>query len=213
MNSYEQYDNPLIRRYASREMSFLFSPQFKHQTWRKLWIHLAEAEKELGLPISSEQIAELKAHETDIDFAAAEAQGKGSPPRRHGARACLWRAMPQGRRDHPSGRDLGLCRGQHGSHPDEGRPSVAAQAGAAGDRFPGAFRESMEGAAHAWVHAFSARATRDRGQARLPVDTGSAAGPGRVRRRSRKPSVSRRERARRARRRASWNCSEAITRR
>jgi adenylosuccinate lyase len=75
-NPYSQYDNPLIRRYASREMSFLFSPQFKHQTWRGLWIHLAEAERELGLPITPEQIAELKAHETDIDFAEAEKQEK-----------------------------------------------------------------------------------------------------------------------------------------
>ncbi len=75
-NPYEQYDNPLIRRYASEGMSFLFSPQFKHQTWRKLWIHLAEAERELGLPITPEQIAELKAHETDIDFAVAEKKEK-----------------------------------------------------------------------------------------------------------------------------------------
>jgi adenylosuccinate lyase len=75
-NEYSQYDNPLIRRYASQAMSFLFSPQFKHQTWRALWIHLAEAERDLGLPITSEQIAELKAHATDIDFAEAEAQEK-----------------------------------------------------------------------------------------------------------------------------------------
>jgi adenylosuccinate lyase len=73
---YSQYDNPLIRRYASKEMSFLFSPQFKHQTWRSLWIHLAEAEKDLGLPVTAEQIEELKAHATDIDFAEAEAQEK-----------------------------------------------------------------------------------------------------------------------------------------
>lgn len=73
---YSQYDNPLIRRYASKEMSFLFSPQFKHQTWRSLWIHLAEAEKDLGLPITAEQVAELKSHATDIDFAEAEAQEK-----------------------------------------------------------------------------------------------------------------------------------------
>jgi adenylosuccinate lyase len=75
-DAYAQYDNPLIRRYASRAMSFLFSPQFKHQTWRKLWIHLAEAEKDLGLPVTAEQVAELKSHETDIDFAEAEKQEK-----------------------------------------------------------------------------------------------------------------------------------------
>ncbi len=74
--SYQSYDNPLLRRYASKAMSFLFSPQFKHQTWRRLWIDLAEVEKDLGLPISAAQIAELKAHEKDIDFAAAEAREK-----------------------------------------------------------------------------------------------------------------------------------------
>ena len=44
----DQFESPLIRRYASKEMSFIFSPQFKFQTWRKLWIYLAESEKELG---------------------------------------------------------------------------------------------------------------------------------------------------------------------
>lgn len=76
MSDYQQYDNPLIRRYASKQMSFLFSPQFKHQTWRRLWIYLAEAERDLGLPISEEQIAEMKARETDIDFAVAEKREK-----------------------------------------------------------------------------------------------------------------------------------------
>jgi adenylosuccinate lyase len=74
--SYQRYDNPLLRRYASQAMSFIFSPQFKHQTWRRLWIDLAEVEKDLGLPITAAQIAELKQHEKDIDFAAAEAREK-----------------------------------------------------------------------------------------------------------------------------------------
>ncbi len=69
--SLDVYDNPLIGRYASREMSALWSPQTKHATWRKFWIALAEAERELGLDISLEQIDELKAHVDDIDFAAA----------------------------------------------------------------------------------------------------------------------------------------------
>ena len=73
---HDRYDNPLIRRYASEWMSFLFSPQFKHLTWRRLWIHLAEGEKALGLPITDEQIAEMKAHESDIDFAAAAKKEK-----------------------------------------------------------------------------------------------------------------------------------------
>ena len=56
MTDTETYDNPLIKRYASARMGFLFSPQFKFQTWRHLWILLAEAERELGLPITEEQI-------------------------------------------------------------------------------------------------------------------------------------------------------------
>ena len=66
-----RYDNPLISRYASPEMSALWSPQRKFSTWRRLWVALAEAEAELGLPISRQQIDQLKAHVDDIDFAAA----------------------------------------------------------------------------------------------------------------------------------------------
>ncbi len=66
------YDNPLITRYASRDMSRLWGPQRKFSTWRRLWVALAEAEAELGLPITPEQIDELRAHVDDIDFAAAE---------------------------------------------------------------------------------------------------------------------------------------------
>jgi len=68
---FDQYENPLISRYASAEMSQLFSPQHKHSTWRRLWVSLAEAEAELGLPISSAQIAQLQAHVDDIDFEVA----------------------------------------------------------------------------------------------------------------------------------------------
>ena len=67
-----QYDNPLIGRYASARMSELWSPQRKFSTWRRLWVALAEAEAELGLPITAGQIAQLQAHVDDIDFAAAE---------------------------------------------------------------------------------------------------------------------------------------------
>src|SRR5688572_22936166 len=69
---HDLYDNPLITRYASREMATLWGPQKKHSTWRRLWVMLAEAEAELGLPITADQIAELKAHIDDIDFDAAE---------------------------------------------------------------------------------------------------------------------------------------------
>ncbi len=64
----KQYQSPLSVRYASKEMSELFSAQYKHSTWRKLWAALAEGQKELGLPITNAQIAELNAHIEDIDF-------------------------------------------------------------------------------------------------------------------------------------------------
>lgn len=68
----EYYENPLIERYASKEMLTNFSPQKKFETWRKLWIALAEAEKELGLPITREQIDEMKSHVSDINFDDAD---------------------------------------------------------------------------------------------------------------------------------------------
>jgi adenylosuccinate lyase len=64
--------NPLTERYASREMSYLFSADFKFKTWRKLWIALAEAERELGLGITEAQLAELRAHADDINYEDAE---------------------------------------------------------------------------------------------------------------------------------------------
>lgn len=65
------YDNPLVGRYASREMSELWGSQRKFSTWRRLWVALAEAEAELGLSITPEQIAQLQAHVDDVDFVKA----------------------------------------------------------------------------------------------------------------------------------------------
>lgn len=70
------YDNPLIERYASREMCEHFGPQKKFSTWRRLWVALAEAEHELGLPVTKEQIDELKAQVDNIDFEVAVAYEK-----------------------------------------------------------------------------------------------------------------------------------------
>lgn len=70
------YENPLTSRYASREMSYIWSPRNKFSTWRRLWLALAKAEKELGLTISDEQLAELEEHLDEIDFAAAETKEK-----------------------------------------------------------------------------------------------------------------------------------------
>ncbi|MDD4688779.1 MAG: adenylosuccinate lyase [Eubacteriales bacterium] len=64
----QKYENPLSARYSSNEMQYIFSPDFKFSTWRKLWCALAEAEKELGLNITDEQIKQMKAHITDIDY-------------------------------------------------------------------------------------------------------------------------------------------------
>ncbi len=65
------YQNPLTGRYASKEMSYNWSPQRKHSTWRRLWLALAESEKELGLPITDLQLDQMRAHLDDIDFEAA----------------------------------------------------------------------------------------------------------------------------------------------
>ena len=69
---YDRYQSPLSERYASKEMQYIFSPDMKFRTWRKLWISLAETEKELGLNITDEQIEELKAHQDDINYDVAK---------------------------------------------------------------------------------------------------------------------------------------------
>ncbi len=74
--STDRYQSPLSQRYASKEMQYIFSPEMKFKTWRKLWIALAETEQELGLEITDEQIAELKAHQDDINFEVAQEREK-----------------------------------------------------------------------------------------------------------------------------------------
>ena len=73
---YDRYVSPLSERYASKEMQYIFSPEKKFRTWRKLWIALAETEKELGLPITQEQIDELKQHQDEINFEVAKEREK-----------------------------------------------------------------------------------------------------------------------------------------
>ncbi|HKM21439.1 MAG TPA: adenylosuccinate lyase [Lachnospiraceae bacterium] len=72
----DRYQSPLSERYASKEMQYIFSPDMKFRTWRKLWIALAETEKELGLNITQEQIDELRAHAEDINYDVAREQEK-----------------------------------------------------------------------------------------------------------------------------------------
>ena len=74
--STDRYDSPLSGRYASKEMQYIFSQDKKFTTWRRLWIALAEAERELGLHITEEQIAELKEHVNDINYDVAVAREK-----------------------------------------------------------------------------------------------------------------------------------------
>ena len=73
---YDRYESPLMSRYSSEEMVSLFSPQKRIDTWRHLWLELARAEQTLGLPISEEQLRELEAHLTDIDFSLAAQREK-----------------------------------------------------------------------------------------------------------------------------------------
>ena len=70
----DTYESPLSSRYADKEMKYLFSPDMKFKTWRRLWIALAESEMELGLPVTQEQVDELKAHADDINYEVAEAR-------------------------------------------------------------------------------------------------------------------------------------------
>lgn len=72
----DTYESPLNTRYASKEMKYIFSPDKKFKTWRKLWVALAEAEMELGLSVTPEQVAQLKEHLDDINYDVAEAREK-----------------------------------------------------------------------------------------------------------------------------------------
>ena len=82
MQNTDRYQSPLSERYASKEMQYIFSPDMKFRTWRKLWIALADTEKELGLSqngvlvITDEQIDELKAHAEDINYEVAKEREK-----------------------------------------------------------------------------------------------------------------------------------------
>ena len=72
----DTYQSPFNARYASAEMSRLFSPDMRYTTWRKLWVALAESEMELGLPITQAQVDALKAHIEPIDYAVVAAKEK-----------------------------------------------------------------------------------------------------------------------------------------
>ena len=104
--NHEIYQSPLSERYASKEMQYVFSPEMKFKTWRRLWIALAETEQELGLDITDEQIAELKAAKDDINYDVAKKREKEV---RHDSCLCLRTAVPEGKGDYPSGCHIMLC--------------------------------------------------------------------------------------------------------
>ena len=74
--SNDRFESPFSARYASEEMQYIFSADKKFRTWRKLWIALAETEQELGLPVTAEQISELKQFQDDINYEVAAAREK-----------------------------------------------------------------------------------------------------------------------------------------
>ena len=83
----DRYESPLPTRYASKEMTSLFSQDTRYRTWRRLWAVLARTEKELGLPITDEQVSELFAHTDDIDYELVRQREKEV---RHDVMAHVW---------------------------------------------------------------------------------------------------------------------------
>ena len=95
------YESPLSTRYASDYMLNLFSQDTRYQTWRKLWVSLARAEMQLGLPISPKQVAELETHIKDIDYECVK--------KCDGTRICIRKGCSIRSRDNTLGGDQLLC--------------------------------------------------------------------------------------------------------
>lgn len=107
------YLSPLSTRYASKQMQYLFSDDCKFRTWRKLWVALAEAEQQLGLPITDEQIAQMRENIDNIDYEVAAERERQV---RHDVMAHVYaygRSLSQGEGDYPPRRDFLLCRRQY----------------------------------------------------------------------------------------------------
>ena len=160
-DSHANYDNPLIDRYASAEMSRLWGPQRKFSTWRRLWVALAEAEAELGLPITPAQIAELR---------AARRLHRLCRRRRHEARLrhdvmahvhAFGDACP-GRGDHPPGGDQLLCHRQHRPDPDARGAGAGPRPAGRRDRRPGRLRPAASRPALPGASPTSSRPSRPR---------------------------------------------------
>ena len=169
--SHEFYENPLIRRYASPEMSRLWGDDKKFRTWRQLWVWLAEAEAELGLPITPAQIEELRAEHRAHRFRRRQCARAPAAARCDGACSCLWRSMPLGPRHHSPGRHQLLCDRQHRFDADARWPANAGRAVGGGDR--SARRRSPRSIATwpAWASRICSRPSR------RPSASGPACGP------------------------------------
>ena len=111
MSKYDGYISPFSTRYASKEMQYLFSADYKFRTWRRLWIALAKAEQAEGLNITDEQIAEMEAHAEDINYEVAEAREREV---RHDVMAHVYaygEQCPKAQRYHSPGGHILLCGG------------------------------------------------------------------------------------------------------
>ena len=175
----EQYENPLCRRYASREMQEIFSDARKFSTWRKLWVALAESEKELGLDITDAQIAEMKAHLYDIDFAVADAREREV---RHDVMAHIYaygQVCPNAKPIIHLGahlaprRHLLLRRGQYRPDPAAGRTPAHPLPADSHDCGAGGFCRPLPGASDPCLDALSGGTADNRGKAGNAVDAGS----------------------------------------
>lgn len=172
----DRYISPLSTRYASAEMQYLFSQDFKFRTWRRLWIALARAEKKLGLAITDEQIAELEAHRDDINYAEAEAREREV---RHDVMSHVYAYGLQC----PKAAGiihLGATSCYVGDNTDliilREAAQLRGEEGRAGRAEPLGLCRPLEGHALPRLHPSAARPAHDRGQARGAVDQRAAHG-------------------------------------
>ena len=172
------YESPLSSRYASKEMLYTFSSDMKFSTWRRLWLSLAKAERALGLPITQEQVDEMAAHLTDIDYDVARQREKEV---RHDVMAHVY-TFGKAARKAAGIIHLGATSAYVGDNTDiiQIREGLLLVRQKAGDRTgqAGAVRGCAQVPADSRLHALPARTADHRRQARYPVDERAADGFG-----------------------------------
>ena len=160
------YDNPLVTRYASREMARLWGPQRKFSTWRRLWVALAEAQHELGLladdgrtpRIRADQLAELRAAPRRHRLRPGRRLRDAAAPRRDGPHPHLRRGRPGGPRHHPPRRHQLLRHRQHRPDPDARGPATCCATGWSASSTPWpAFAEQLARPGRRWASRTSSR--------------------------------------------------------